>query len=283
MENEKANYCPNCGYMIRTKVQFCPNCGYDLRQIGGIKESRQSRYNHSDSDQMQKLDKRQTDKNGSHHGGKLIVAFLTGLLLMIGVVGWFVMTEGNKVTGGDSEKTDVSKKMAVSSKSASKKSASSVSSSSSVSSEEIEKLDPNNLTPEETAASVVEFGSENITDSTNKWTEVWPSVVSSGMIVYVNKFDEVSNDSLSNPGEDNVLYTVKTKSSGNPTDRLFYTLNDGDVSYYTGTFANHKYQIDNLGEAIATVNLKQIIKKINQDSDLIKNVQTVNTEIEDDR
>ena len=165
-------------------------------------------------------------KNKSNGTWKIIGAVLIGMLIALGIGTWFIMSAGNKVSGGDADNySRVQTKTSSKKASSAKEVTSSVeSSSSSSSSEEVtDKLDINQLDPEESGAAIIHYGSDEITDSA-VWADIWSEADATGMTIYVNNFDEVSDDTLSNPGEDNVLYTVKIASTDSSSTRLFYTL-----------------------------------------------------------
>lgn len=272
MENERLHFCPNCGYELQENARFCPNCGYDLRTIQSEPMTRKNRYQANES-----IPETSKPKSGKKAG--LIMSILGILVIILGIGAWFVLTEGNKVSGGDEQQATVSSSTSSTSQSEDQDSSEDSSTSSDTQSE---KLIVSDLTPEEAASAIVAYGSDQINNSDDDlWTGVWDTAATSGMTVYINNFDEVSDDSLSNPGENNVLYTIKLASGD--TNRLFYTLNDGQVYYYTGRYVQRKYHFDYDGAAVGQASLKRVVHEVNQDADLLKTVKEANPVIEDDR
>lgn len=288
MENKKVNFCPNCGFELAAGAKFCPNCGYALQPMKKTPSEPVTRsQQHAQRSGYTETNGQgpRNPKNKSNGTWKIIGAVLIGMLIALGIGTWFIMSAGNKVSGGDADNNSrVQTKTSSKKASSAKEVTSSVeSSSSSSSSEEVtDKLDINQLDPEESGAAIVHYGSDEITDSA-VWADVWSEADATGMTIYVNNFDEVSDDTLSNPGEDNVLYTVKIASTDSSSTRLFYTLRDGYVNYYTGSYEDHKYTFDNFGEAVATVSLKHIVTQANQDSDTVESIRNAAVTVEDDR
>lgn len=221
--------CPKCGHNNDNDANFCSNC-------------------------REKLEKTisRVDQNVGKKKKIFTVIVSIFLLLVIGGLGIFLFTRNNDSTtsnnSANSAKTKANnsgvKRKADTTKKESKK--------------KIDKLVVSKLTPQQTVAAIIYYGSENV-----KPYDTWKELYDSNVNVYVtNRL--IKN--LDKPGQD-VRYALLTDNNTNDKNYIgpSYTLDaDNTVNYYSfNGFGGQRITYSEQSVALDT-----IIKYINSNNDL---------------